>query len=132
MPSLPASRVEVFDVTVPASTLESAPAETETQFPQGELVGVELVFPDGCAGEVGVQLAVAGGQVLPTTRGAWFAGNNETLSYELVGQANNGNWSVIAYNSDEYDHTVHVRYLVADFRYVGTAPSSPATVPALG
>lgn len=132
MSSLPASRVEVYEVTVPWGTTSDAPYELETHFADGELVGVEILFPDGCSGEVGVQLAVGGSQSIPTTRGAWLIANGETINYDLVGQANNGAWSVLAYNTDVYDHTVHVRYLVADFRYLGPAPAtSAAALPAL-
>lgn len=114
MSAVPASRVEVFDVTIPAGTAEASPLEVETNFAAGELVGVELLFPAGCGGLVGVRLAVGHAQAIPTTAGSWLVGNGETLRYDLVGQINNGAWSLIGYNADAYDHTLHVRYLVAE------------------
>ena len=132
MASVPASRIEVFDVLIPANTPSTAPQTTPTRFQQGELVGLELVFPDGCAGLVGIRVNVGGGQAIPATRGAWMIGNDETIRYDLAGQLDNGAWSITGYNSDAFDHTVHVRFLVADFPLVGGAGgSTPPTLPLL-
>lgn len=128
---MPASRVEVFEVTIPANTPKSAPVEVDSSFAQAELSRVELLFPDGCAGLVGVHLALGGGQAIPSTSGSWLVGNDETLAYSLTGQPNNGEWSVVGYNLDVYDHTVHVRFLVTDFQYLGgasTGPTSPLPI----
>lgn len=129
MPALPASRVEVFEVTVPAGTPKSAPVEVDASFPDGELSRAEILFPDGCAGLVGVRLALGGGQAIPTTRDAWLVGNDETLGYDLTGQPNNGAWSVVGYNLDVYPHTVHVRFLVTDFQYLGAGVQPTAVAP---
>lgn len=131
MPALPASRIEVFEVTLPAGTPKAAPLEVSTSFPDGELVGLELVFPDGCAGLVGVYLAVGHGQAIPTTAGAFIVGNDETIDYDLTGQSNNGAWSVFGYNLDLYPHTIHARFLVLDFPYVGAAPGASAASQAI-
>jgi hypothetical protein len=132
MPALPASRVEVFEVTLPAGTPKAAPVETDSSFPDGELTRAEILFPDGCAGLVGVRLALAHGQAIPTTAGAWLVGNDETLGYDLTGMPNNGAWSVFGYNLDVYPHTVHVRFLVTDFQYLGASqPGATAPLPIL-
>jgi hypothetical protein len=128
--SRPASRVEVFDVLVPAGTAKAAPLETPTPFAQGEVVGVTIIIPDGHNGLTGIQLAVAHAQALPYTRGAWIVGNDDEVAFDTVGYPNNGAWSVFAYNVDAFPHTFHVRYEVADFAYLrGVEPQELAATP---
>jgi hypothetical protein len=127
--SLPATRVETFDVLVPAGTPKAAPLETLTPWNPGELVGLEVGVPDGPNGTVGFRVALAHSPVIPRTEGAWIVANAETLSWPLAAYGNTGAWSVFAYNSDIFDHVLHVRYLVADF---ASLPASPAELPAVG
>lgn len=132
MALLPATRVEVFECPLPAGTPKVAPVEIGTPFAAGELVRAELLFPDGCAGLVGVRLAVGHAQAVPITAGSWLVGNDETLGYDLAGQINNGAWSVVGYNLDIYQHVVHVRYLIADASSLpGASLQAPATLPLL-
>jgi hypothetical protein len=115
--ALPASRIEVFDVVVPKATPIAAPLITQTPWPHGELVGIEVKIPDGHNGLTGFRLLLAGGQAIPATAGAWITGNDDELDWNTVGYPNSGAWSVQAYNTDAFDHVFHVRYLVSDFRY---------------
>lgn len=128
MPAIPASRVEVFDVVVPAGTLRSAPLETPTPWQQAELVGIEIFIPDGHSGLTGIRLALAHSQAIPHTAGAWIVGNDETLKWDTAGYPNSGAWSVIAYNEDNFTHTFYVRYLVADFAFTPQALAGAAAV----
>lgn len=115
--ALPASRIEVFDVTVPKGTPKAAPIETQTPFPHGELVGIEVKIPDGHNGLTGFRLLLAGGPAIPATAGAWVSGNDDELDWNTIGYPNSGAWSLQAYNTDLFDHVFHVRYLVSDFVY---------------
>lgn len=126
----PASRVEAFDVTIPAGTTAANPLEVATAWSPGELVGVEIVIPDGHNGLTGMRLLLAHAQAIPHTIGAWLIGNDDTLEYNILGLPNTGAWSVLGYNTDIFDHMFHVRYLVADFNYlpaatIGTPPTTP-------
>ena len=124
--SRPASRVEVFDVLVPAGTAKAAPIETNTNFGAGEVVGVTIVIPDGHNGLTGIRLAIGHGQAIPATAGAWIVGNDDEIELDTVGYINNGAWSAITYNLDAFPHTFHVRYEVADFPLLAPVPAEPA------
>lgn len=121
MSSRPASRVEVFDVLAPAGTAIASPLEVLTPFIQGDVVGIELVIPAGHNGLTGIRLAVAHAPVIPRTSGAWLIGNNESIELDTIGYPSTGAWSAFVYNRDQFDHTFHVRYLVADFVFTGNA-----------
>jgi hypothetical protein len=123
---LPASRIEVFDVTVPKGTPKAAPIETQTRFTPGELVGIEVKIPDGHNGLTGFRILLAGGQAIPATAGAWVSGNDDELDWNTIGYPSSGAWSMQAYNTDAFDHVFHVRYLVSDFVY-----NQPAATPAV-
>lgn len=118
-PLIPASRVEVFDVVVPASTAQAAAVETPTTFAAGELVSVDVRIPDGAAGLVGFRILYAHGQAIPTTPGAWIIGNDDLFQTDVMGQLNGGQWSILAYNLDRFQHSLHVRYFVADLSRLG-------------
>lgn len=131
--AIPASRVEVFEVTAPAGTLPAVPVEVATGFTPGELVGLEIVIPDGHDGLTGIRLALAHAQAIPHTAGAWIIGNDETIEMDTAGYPNSGAWSAIVYNADAFDHTFHLRFYVADFALLGARLlSSPQTTPVLG
>lgn len=118
----------MFDVVAPQSTPKAAPLEVLTPWTQGELVGIELVIPDGHAGLTGLRLAVAHAQVIPYTVGAWISGNDEKIEWDTAAYVQTGAWSVFVYNTDLIDHTFHLRYLVADFALTGSQ-SQPAPLP---
>lgn len=120
--SRPASRIEVFDVAVPAGTPKAAPIEVLTNFPQGEAVGVTIIIPDGHNGLTGIRLAIAHAQAIPATAGAWIVGNDDEIELDTIGYLNNGAWSAFAYNLDAFLHTFHVRFEVADFPLLAGVP----------
>jgi hypothetical protein len=123
--------VEVFDVLVPAGTPKAAALETQTRWNPGDLVGVEVSIPDGPNGNVGFRIAFAHSPVIPRTEGAWIIGNDEKLDWPVVGYGDSGAWSVFAYNTDIFDHTLHIRYLVSDLHPDTSFAAAPAVLPAL-
>lgn len=127
-----ASRVELFDVFVPAGTAKASPIEVPCKWNPGELAGLEVFIPDGHNGTTGLKIALAHNPIIPQTQGAWIIGNDEKIEWPLVGYPNTGAWSAFAYNLDLFDHTFHVRFLVADFAYTGqTLPTAGAVTPFL-
>jgi hypothetical protein len=126
--SRPASRVETFDVVIPAGTPKAAPVIVDTLWTPGELVGIEIKIPDGHNGLTGFRSLLAGGQAIPATSGAWIVGNDDTIEWDTIGYPSSGAWSVQGYNLDIFDHAFHVRYLVSDFVH-SLAADVPAPVP---
>lgn len=117
-----AERVEWFDVLVPAGTLKTAPVETVLRFNQGDIERLDLTIPDGHAGLTGIRFNSAHQQIIPFTPGSYIIGNGRQASWDLHGFPNNGNWSVTCYNTDVYDHTFHIEYLVNEIGGAGLAP----------
>lgn len=118
-PLIPASRVEVFDVAVPANTAQANAIETPTRWAPGELVSVDVRIPDGASGLVGFRILYAHGQAIPTTPGSWIIGNDDLFQTDVLGYLNGGEWSILAYNLDRFPHSLHVRYFVADLSRLG-------------
>lgn len=125
---LPANRIEVFQVTTPAGTLEASPLETDTSWSPGTLVRIEVRIPDGHAGLTGIAFAVAHGQVIPATFKTFITGNRTELGWDLTGQLDSGAWSTFTYNTDIFAHTHEVHYFVLD-EYLLPAQQEAAATP---
>jgi hypothetical protein len=107
-----ARQVQSFAVTVPAGTLNTAPATFDVSFPPRVVTEIEVLVPPGPRGEVGFQVAMAGKQVIPDTEGAFIVTDDEVIHWPLDGQPDSGAWQVIAYNTGTYNHTLYFRFLV--------------------
>lgn len=118
-----AERIEWFDVTVPAGTLKTAPIEVAVVFAVGKVSRFDLTIPSGHSGLTGFRLNSAHQQIIPFTPGSWIIGEDTTREYELSGYPDHGNWTVSAYNTDIYDHTFHMAFLVDELSLVSTAPA---------
>lgn len=109
-----ARRIAVFEVTVSADTQKSAAVSTDISFAPGPVSEVEIVIPDGHNGSTGFQLAQAGQAIIPEESGTYIVGNDEVIRWPLDGYNDAGSWQLIAYNTDYYDHTFYLRFLIAD------------------
>lgn len=109
-PTTPANHVEVFEVTVPAGTPIASPTTADLDLPLADVLGVDIVIPDGHAGLTGIQLLLSGGPALPSVAGTYFRGNDETIAMTLTDQLDAGSWSAAVYNLDSFDHTFDVRF----------------------
>lgn len=139
-----AERVEWFDVSVTAMTAKASAVETNVSFDQGVVERIEITIPDGHAGLTGIRLLQAHTPVIPSTSNAYIIGNDRTLSWDLTNYLDNGGWSVQCFNTDQYDHTFHIAFLVNELSagtnltftspsglvVVGAAP--PAVTPDIG
>lgn len=123
-----AVEVRTFDVTIPTGTAQASPITTDLVLPIRTVEGVELVIPDGCAGLVGFRLTMAGTPVIPTNLGAWLVSNGEVIRWPLEGYPDSGAWQLQGYNTDLFDHTIYVRFLLGLARSAA-ATSSPDLLP---
>jgi hypothetical protein len=117
-----ADRYPAFLVTIPAQTPANAPVRRPVIFPAGTVVEIELRVPAGAAGLVGFALAQAGQQVIPENADGIYVADNEVLRFEVADTLRNGDWQVIGYNTDVYDHRLNVRFAVNN----NAAPASAA------
>lgn len=105
-----ATRLEVADVTCPASTAATAPQEVALGFPGGILRRLTIVIPDGHAGLTGIALGYAHNPTMPASKGAFISGNDEVLHYDYVDQQPGVAWSAFLCNLDTQPHTWEVRF----------------------
>lgn len=136
----PAVEVRSFVATIPAGTPVSAPVTVDVSFPPRTVVGVHWKVPPGPSGLMGWRLTMSGGNAVVPTGGGWVIADNESDTWPLTGQPDSGAWEVTGYNTDVYDHSVYVDFLLA-LTAVAPAPtvlpsnavlSSPASVSTSG
>lgn len=123
-----ASRVIARQVTVAAGVPASAPVATDISFDPGIVQRVEIDIPDGHSGLTGLALQQAHQQVIPFDVGTWIVGNDDALRWELEDFIDNGNWQALAYNTDVFDHTFYLRFLVVEVG-AGAIPIGPSGAP---
>ena len=70
-----------FDLTVPASTAETAPLVDEVELVPGTVTRVELQFPRGCVGLVHVTINRELHQLWPSNPDGNIAGNDARISW---------------------------------------------------
>jgi len=103
------------DITIPPDTQPENLYSQTLRLTKGIIKRVDLVFPSGCAGLVGVRIVKHSFQVIPLNYPKWIETDGETVNiqteidltdepYELVFQG---------YNLDDtYQHTIRVRVLM--------------------
>jgi hypothetical protein len=78
----------VWDITIPANTLESEPLKQELPLTAGVINRIDIKFPAGCHGMVKVHILRWTFQLVPLTSGEWITGDDETIPtetyYELL------------------------------------------------
>lgn len=122
-----ADRIELFEVTVPAATLQAAPTTTALTFQDGAVSAIEVVVPPGPSGLLGFQIWFSGQRVIPFRNNTFFKTDNEIIKWPIQGFPTTGRWQFVAYNIDVYAHTLQVRMLVDE---VSRAPAAlPPLVP---
>jgi len=99
-------------VTTLSGTEEAAPLRTPMVCTRGVVFRVEVYFPPGSSGLVGVQIRVAEHQLYPVQREEWFIGDNVLIAFDDMYELSNENatFDIRTYNVDtDYDHLVQVR-----------------------
>jgi len=104
-----------FAVTVPKNTPKESPVEQMVRLTAGVVEKVEITFPSGCAGLVGLRILRGGHVVWPTSPGEWFVSDDYTISfperYPILDEPLE--LRLQAYNLDDtYNHTPVVRLAV--------------------
>lgn len=121
-----ATRIEMANVTVPAGTLQAAPQITPMVFNDGRVDQVDIVVPDGCAGLVGFQIGHSGQVIIPYDGVTFTVSNDEDIHWPLEAFPEAQKWFVVAYNTDQFPHTLRFRWQITD---VILLPTMPPLVP---
>lgn len=126
-------------ITVPANTPEADQVSVELAVHPGTVEQVEISFPKGCAGLVGLRIFYWEHQVWPTNLEEVFRADGETIhfneDFELPGAP--FLFQIRAFNQDDtYQHQPIVRLKIAPFgttfreiftKQFGMGPTGPIT-----
>lgn len=123
-PAAGAVEIRTFQVTIPAGTAQSAPQTTDVPFPSRIVQAVTWKVPPGPSGLMGWRLTMSGGNAVLPTGGGWVVADDQTDTWPLADQPDSGAWEVTGYNTDVYDHTVYLTFLLATVP-VPAAPAVP-------
>ncbi len=99
------------DVAIDANTSIKDATNTTIKLTKGRIKKIEVYFPWGCAGLVGIQIIRKTWQLAPLTRGEWLKGNNLLLSHGYDYDLNTAPYQLVikAYNLDDtFNHTPFV------------------------
>lgn len=119
------SEVRAQEITIPAGTAQLSPQVSDISFPSRVVAWVEIVFPPGPRGQVGVALTMNGNAVIPLIAGTWLVMDNYTEHLDVQGYPDSGAWELTAYNTGQYDHTIYLRW---GLNYLGS-PAPPMLTP---
>lgn len=130
-----AQRIEIEDITITAGTLSTAPALFTLSWREGYPIFVEFRFPPGPSGLVGLQLLHSGRIVIPKRSNTFLIADDEIIKWPLEGFPYNANYTIRAYNTGEYPHTIQIRMGLNEIgrdeltRVGSTLPPLPVTSP---
>lgn len=118
------SLTALFPANTPIATPVSRPLSVGIR----EVEFVEFTIPPGPGNTVGFALAFAGQAVVPSGAGEWIIADGITIHWPLEGYGNSGAWSLIGYNTGQFDHMIYVRFGLR----LPSLPAAPALVPMSG
>lgn len=109
-----ATRIEAFTVTIPKNTVKASPVTVDTTFNYGTVDEIEIDVPPGPSGLMGFQIAYGQQVIIPYSDSEYIVADNNRIRWPLTNFPDGQFWAVIGYNTDIYDHTIYVRYLIDD------------------
>lgn len=108
------TRIQSYTVTVPANTLASAPQSTRIQFSPGTITRIDIKVPPGPSGNLAINVNSGGNNYIPVNSGSFLFPDDDYLVFPLSAAPNSGNWTIVAYNTDVWDHSFYVTFHVED------------------
>jgi hypothetical protein len=109
-----ATRIEITDVLIPAGTAKAAPAVVAANFDDGRVEKIELRWPPGPSGLVGLQIRHSNQVIIPYQANTFLITDDEVILWELHDFPDANAWSLVGYNLDVFDHTIQIRWLIND------------------
>jgi hypothetical protein len=102
-------------VQIPSGQTKSVPFRQVIELTPGVIDNVQLTFPSGCAGLVGIRVKQSMFQLYPLTVGEWIVSDDFTIVYPENFPLKERPYALTleGYNEDDtYPHTVHVQVSV--------------------
>lgn len=109
--------IYAYELTIPPQTTADAPETLTVRLSHGILERLEVQFPNGCAGQVGVQIYFHTHQVFPTNPDHWFVSDGYTIAFDESFDLTSPRYEMElrGYNLfDDYPHTVYFRFGVTN------------------
>lgn len=119
-------RVEAFQCTIPAGTAVASAVSFPLDMDPGVTRRIEVVVPPGPSGYVGFRLRHSGQVIVPWSGTQWIIADGEVLKWELEGYPTGDAWTLLAYNTDIYQHTLYVRWFLDEIP--GKVPGALAPI----
>jgi len=108
-------------LTIPAGTPSDNPKETTIEIEEPILLYAAVKFPPGCHDMVSAAIFYGKLQILPSKKGEWIKGDNETVSdYPMIEFTTTPETLTLkgyAPNTD-YDHTLIFRFVALERKWV--------------
>jgi hypothetical protein len=104
--------IYVKDITTPADTELSSPMKTVLQVANGLVYKIELQFPPGSYGLLGVCIKDGSYQIWPSEDKTFFRGDDNLIAFDDLYLKSNPpfNFDIFTYNLDTlYEHEVIIR-----------------------
>ena len=99
-------------MTIPNGTAIATPVSRVLDIPDGVVTRIEMRWPPGPAGLVGLRIAHSGQVIIPRKGAAFLITDDEVVSWDVSGLPTGNKWTVVGYNVDVNDHTIQFRLLV--------------------
>jgi hypothetical protein len=123
-----AVEIRQFAVTIPAGTSKASGFTSAMVFPARTVERIDVQFPPGPRGEVGVGVGVDTTIIIPYGNTSYIIGENYTYTFVLERTIDSGSWKLFAYNTGQYAHTVTV-YFYCDLINQPAPTTQPAAIP---
>lgn len=105
-----AKRIIPVTVTTPAGTAQANPQSTAINLGSVQVNQIDILIPPGPAGFLGFYIGNGGGQYIPEGTNTFITPNNLYLSFPVDEAPDNGNWTVVSYNTGKYVHTIYLYF----------------------
>ena len=106
-------------LAIPASTIEASPASVTIPILPLTVKTVELTFPSGCAGLVGVWFEYQDRQIWPDNPGSRFRGNDQAIRFSPAVELQEPPFEIVVRAINEDDTYAHTVYAIIDVEYPG-------------
>jgi hypothetical protein len=103
----------VTSLTIPAQTPVASPASTTLVVTAGQITEVEILFPPGCKGLVGVRVKDFEHVIFPTNPDEWVISDDDTVDWNEDYLLAGAPWTLTleGYNDDDtFSHTIYFRF----------------------
>lgn len=110
--------VRTFQVTIPPSTIPTAPFIQDVSFPPRRVNAIRWKVPRGAVGLMGWRLTSGGAQVVPANAGGWIIADGESDRWDLEELPDGGKWDLTGYNLGNQPHSVWLTFHLSYIRPV--------------